>query len=118
VGLVAHPGAAGLAAWSWGAQCRAAAGHLCCEQAGVAGARRWSARGFEPEGTSQLFSDAGCAAPARQSDICRKGRERGGCGVLAAGGRKSDVLCKKSSAGRSSRKPELIAVLPPEGAAP
>lgn len=46
----------------------------------------------------------------------QKGEGKGG--LLAAGGRKSDVLCKKRSTGRSSRKPELIAVLPLEEAAP
>lgn len=42
--------------------------------------------------------------------------ERGG--NVEAAGRKSDVLCEKRRAGRSSRKPELIAALPLEEAAP
>lgn len=50
--------------------------------------------------------------------LMQKGEGKEGCWVLATGGRKSAALCKRRRAGRSSRKAELIAVLPPEEAAP
>lgn len=69
--------------------------------------------------TSELLALAAQSpCKAKRYLLMQKGEAKAGCWVLAASGRKSAALCKRRRAGRSSRKPELIAVLPPEEAAP